>query len=59
MWNSQLLPQCHAYLHAAMLPTMVIMDGNSETISQPQLNVFLYKIFAVVMVSLHSNRNPN
>jgi len=26
-----------------MLPAMMIMDGTSETVSQPQLNVFGYK----------------
>jgi hypothetical protein len=30
---------------AAMLPTMMIMDRNSETVSQPQLSVCLYKSY--------------
>ena len=30
-------------LLAAMLPTMVTADYMSETVSQPQLNTFLYK----------------
>jgi hypothetical protein len=40
-------------MHAAMLPTKMIMDRTSETVSQPQLNVFfLYKInVALVMVA--------
>ena len=44
MLNSQLL-QHHAYLDAAMLPSTMIMDGTSETVSQPQLNVVLYKSY--------------
>jgi hypothetical protein len=30
-------------MDAALLPTMVIMDWTSETVSQPQLSVCLYK----------------
>jgi hypothetical protein len=41
--NSQLLLQHHLCLLVAMLLTMTIMDQTSETVSQPQLNVFLYK----------------
>ena len=43
MENSQLLIQCHACLDAAMLPIVMIMDGTSETVSQSQLHVVLYK----------------
>jgi hypothetical protein len=35
--------QHHLCLQAAMLPALRIMDWTSETVSQPQLNVFLYK----------------
>ena len=42
MQNSQLLLH-HACLDAATLPTMMIMDGTSETVSQPQIKVFLCK----------------
>jgi hypothetical protein len=40
--NSQFL-QCHACLNAAILPIMLTVDWNSEPVSQPQLNVVLYK----------------
>ena len=33
----------HVCLHAAMLPVMIIMVCISETVSQPHLNVCLYK----------------
>jgi hypothetical protein len=56
--NSLILLQHHVCLHAAMLPTMMIMDETSETVSQPHLNVALLKV-VVVMVSLYSDRNPN
>jgi hypothetical protein len=42
MQNAQLL-KCHACLEAAIFPTMTIMDLTSEPVSQPQLNVFLFK----------------
>lgn len=52
MQNSQLLLQYHICLHATTLPTMMILDWTSETVSQPQLNVTL------IMVSLHrSNKS--
>ena len=35
--------QHHVCLGTAMLPAMMIMDWTSETVSQPQLNVVLYK----------------
>jgi hypothetical protein len=34
------------------------MDWTSEPLSQPQLNIILIRV-ALVMVSLHSNKNPN
>jgi len=42
--NSQLLLQCHACLPAAMLHTMMVTDSPSETVSQPPINCFLYKL---------------
>jgi hypothetical protein len=36
-----------------MLPTMMLMDQTSETPSQPQLDVFLYKSFHGHAVSSH------
>ena len=41
--TSQLLFQHHAYLHATMLPIIVITDSTSETVRQPQLNIFPYE----------------
>jgi hypothetical protein len=41
--NSQLLLQHHVSLDTAMLPAMMIMDWTSEPVSQPPLNVVLYK----------------
>jgi len=38
------------------VPTLMIMDWASEPVSQPQLNVVLYRV-ALVMVSVHSNAN--
>jgi hypothetical protein len=35
--------QPHVCLHKAMLPTMMIMDRASGTVSQTQLNIFLCK----------------
>ena len=54
MWNSQLCLH-HACLDAAMLPTLMIMNGTYETVSQPQLNVVLIRV-ALVMVSVHSSK---
>jgi hypothetical protein len=34
---------------------LMIMDGTSEPISQPQLNVILLRV-ALIMVSLHSSK---
>ena len=42
MWKSRFLFQHCVYLHAAMLPTMVILEYTSEPVSQPYLNAFLY-----------------
>jgi hypothetical protein len=44
-----------------MLSAMMIIEETSKTISQIQINVFLIRRLevAVVIVSLHSNRNPN
>ena len=46
LWNkmqsSQLL-QHNVCLGAAMLPSMMITDGTSEPVSQPQLSVVFYK----------------
>jgi len=41
MWNSQLFLQHRVCLGAAMLPAMMLVGWTSETVSQPQLNVFL------------------
>jgi hypothetical protein len=43
MQDSQLFLQHHVSLDAAMLPNMMIIDWNSETVSQAQLDVCLYK----------------
>jgi hypothetical protein len=40
---------CHA-------PTLMIMDGTSESVSQPQLNVVLMRV-ALVMVSVQSSKS--
>ena len=40
-------------LDTTMLPTLMIMDRTSESVSQPQLNVILIRV-ALVMVSVHS-----
>ena len=45
--DSQLLLQHHACLHAFMLLAMIVMDWTSETVSQPQWNVFLYKSYLI------------
>lgn len=47
MQKSQLLLQHHVCLDAAMLPTMIIMDKTSETVSQSQLNVSLIRVVLV------------
>ena len=39
-----------------MLPSMIIMDGTSETVSQPQLNV--YKSY-LGHGALHTHGTPN
>jgi hypothetical protein len=44
-YNSQLLLQHYVCLHTAMLPSMIIRDWNSETLSQPQISVVLYKSY--------------
>ena len=41
-WNFQQLLH-HACLDAAILPALMIVDRTSELVSQPQLNVVLYK----------------
>jgi hypothetical protein len=53
MYNSQHFLY-HAFLDAAMLPILMIMDRTSEPVSQPQLNVVLIRV-ALVMVSVHSS----
>lgn len=53
MQDSQFL-QHHVCLQAAMIPAMMIIDCTSETVSQPQLNVVLYKSCHGHM-SLHRN----
>jgi len=45
----------HVCLLTALLPTVMIMDWTSETVSQSQWNVFPLGV-ALVMVSLHSNK---
>jgi hypothetical protein len=51
MWNFQQL-QHHVCLDAAMLSTMMIKNRTSEPVSQPQLNVVLYKgqLFTVMKI---------
>jgi hypothetical protein len=39
--NSQLLLQHHAHLHAAVLPTMMIMDSTALQNPEPQINCFI------------------
>jgi len=54
--DSHLLLQHHARLHAAMLPTVAIMGRTSETTSQPQLTLFLYKSCVRHGMSLHGHK---
>lgn len=43
---------------AAMLTSVMVMNGTSETSSEPlQLNILLVRVY-MVAVSLPSNRNP-
>lgn len=39
------LRYCYSAMSVCLLPTMVIMDTPSESVSKPQLNVFFYKSF--------------
>ena len=46
-----LLLQHHVCLHSAMLSIMMIMDGTSETVSEPsQLNIFLIRVVVVMVI---------
>ena len=53
MQASQLPLQHHVCLHAATLPTMVIIDQTFETIGQTQLNLFFKEL---PWSTLHSNK---
>jgi hypothetical protein len=41
--------------HACHAPALMIMDGTSKPVSQPQLNIVLIRV-AFVMVSVHSSK---
>lgn len=51
--NSQLLPQCHNCLPAAMLPVITVMESPSSTISKSPIKCSLLYA-ALVMVFLHT-----
>jgi hypothetical protein len=46
-------PYLPGYCHA---PSLMIMDGTSEPVSQPHLNVVFFIRLALLMVSVHSSK---